>query len=497
MNVAVTAETIRQLRAEWLVVGVFEDESELGGALAEVDSATGGLVSALRGRKDITGKPNELTTLFGTGELAAERVLVIGLGKRDALGAGQLFKAAVSAARHISSKKHARVAYALLGEGLPKLDPGRRSATIVQAAMVGSQGQDLYRAEKKRHPFDELVLVVPEREQRPAAEAGAREGEIVGRSINLARQLVNEPPRVLYPDSFARRAEQIAETAGLMCEVWDERRLADERMGGILGVGSGSAQPPRLVVLQGRRGTSDRTLVLVGKGVTFDSGGLSLKESEQMEHMKGDMAGAAAVLASMQAMAELAIPVNVLGILGLTENMPSGTALKVGDVLTARNGKTIEVLNTDAEGRLVLADCLSYAVDRGASEIVDLATLTGSCMVALGTDVSGLMTNNEAWAARVRAAAAVAGEEVWPLPMFDEYRELIKSEVADIKNVGGKYAGAISAAKFLENFVGEIPWVHLDIAGPAWAANDNAWRDSGGTGCFVRTLIELARGYHG
>jgi leucyl aminopeptidase len=243
-------------------------------------------------------------------------------------------------------------------------------------------------------------------------------------------------------------------------------------------------------------GGSKPTLALVGKGVTFDSGGLSLKTTDQMVDMKCDMAGAAAVLGAMQAIAELQLPVNVLGVMALVENMPSGKAMKLGDVLKARNGKTIEVLNTDAEGRLILADALSYAVDQNAGNIVDLATLTGACLVALGADVAGLMSNNDAWSQKVLAACQAVGEKAWPLPMFPHYKEMIKSDVADMRNTGGsRYAGAISAAKFLEEFVADVPWVHLDIAGPAWAEKENATRESGGTGCFVRTLVELARTY--
>jgi leucyl aminopeptidase len=234
-------------------------------------------------------------------------------------------------------------------------------------------------------------------------------------------------------------------------------------------------------------------LALVGKGVTFDSGGLSLKTNDQMLDMKCDMAGAAAVLGAMQGIAELGLPVNVIGVMALVENMPGGRAMKLGDVLHARNGKTIEVLNTDAEGRLILADALSYAVDQGANRLVDLATLTGACMVALGYDIAGLMSNDEPWTQRVLAAAQAVGERAWPLPMFPAFAEMIKSDVADIRNVGGsRYGGAITAAKFLEEFVAGVPWVHLDIAGPAWAEHDNAVRASGGTGCFVRTLIELS-----
>jgi leucyl aminopeptidase len=330
----------------------------------------------------------------------------------------------------------------------------------------------------------------------PAGEVqeGARRAEVQGRAVSLARELVNLPPCELYPQTFAARARLVAQAAGVECTVLDEYQLESERMAALLAVARGSDRPPRLVVLR-YRGTRDgRTLGLVGKGVTFDSGGLSLKTTEQMRDMKCDMAGAAAVLGAVQAIAELRLPANVLGVLPLVENLPGGRAMKLGDVLRARNGKTIEVLNTDAEGRLILADALAYAADQQVDHLVDLATLTGACMVALGAEVAGLMTNDEAWAETVRAAARRAGEKLWPLPMFEHYAELIKSHIADVKNTGGtRYGGAISAAKFLQEFVGGVPWAHLDIAGPAWAEEETATRDPGGTGCFVRTLIELAR----
>jgi leucyl aminopeptidase len=281
----------------------------------------------------------------------------------------------------------------------------------------------------------------------------------------------------------------------LEIEIWDEARLKEERCGSLLAVAQGSSQPPRLVILRHNGGEkNDAPLAFAGKGVTFDSGGLSLKPTEGMLTMKDDMAGGATVLAAMQAIARLGIPRNVIGVIGLVENMPSGSSFKLGDVLTARSGKTIEVHNTDAEGRLVLSDVLDVAVERGAAKIIDLATLTGACMVALGTDVAGLMSNNQPWCEAVAAAARRCGEPAWQLPMFPEYGELIRGGVADIKNVGeGRWGGAITAAKFLEEFVAGKPWTHIDIAGPAFSDKPKPHHDAGATGAFVRTLVEVAR----
>ena len=316
----------------------------------------------------------------------------------------------------------------------------------------------------------------------------------MGDAVNLARDLVNRPPQEITPIGFADRAQAVAAEYGLKCEIFDQPRLEQERMQSLLAVSQGSTQPPRMVIVEHQGAAPDAPkLALVGKGVTFDSGGLSLKPTDGMLTMKCDMAGAATVLGAMTAIARLKLPVNVVGYMGLVENMPGGSAFKLGDILTARNGVTIEVLNTDAEGRLVLADVLSYAVDAGVDRIIDLATLTGAVVVALGEDVAGAFANDQPWCDAVLKAAKTCGEDLWQLPMWDLYDELIKGDVGDIKNTGGRWGGSISAAKFLQRFVGGKPWVHLDIAGPAFASSNKPHREGGGTGCFVKTLVEVAR----
>jgi leucyl aminopeptidase len=495
MQVQVQLVPLAELQADWLIVGAWEDE-ELSGAVALLDKKLGGTLAQLRHRGDITGKANELTTLLACKGIAAERLLVVGLGKRSAVDRPSLVAAAATALRTITGKQRERVALAL-PDNVPNLDWEETAIAVIAGAMQGSYGPGLRKNEPARFVPRELCLVAPPNAPLDGVKQGARRGEIEGRAVWTARELVNLPPCDLYPETFAQRAREVAAAVpGLECTVLDESQLEAEHMGSLLSVARGSDRPPRLVVLRYRRGKDGRTLGLVGKGVTFDSGGLSLKTNEQMLDMKCDMAGAAAVLGAVQAIAELQVPVNVLGILALVENLPSGKAMKLGDVLRARNGKTIEVLNTDAEGRLILADALAYAVDQKADHLVDLATLTGACVVALGTEVAGVMSNDEAWSARVLEAAKRAGERAWPLPMFPHYGDLIKSTVADIKNTGGtRYGGAITAAKFLEEFVGSVPWAHLDIAGPAWAEHESPAQDAGGTGCFVRTLVELARAY--
>jgi leucyl aminopeptidase len=481
MHVSTIDVSVSRAEVDALVVGLFAD-GEFTAAAAAIDQASGGLVSRLVQSKEVNGKAYELMPLWGMAGVTAPLVLLVGLGKRSAFDRGMALRTAAAAARQLAAKQRGRVAFYL-----PAGENEALIASGIAGALIGSQGQDLYRSEKKRYPFGQLFWA-------GGSPDSLSTGRIVGESLNLARRLVNQPPQELYPETFAALAAEIAEESGLAIELWDHDRLDRERCGALLAVAQGSTRPPRLVMLKHRGGAPDQApLAFVGKGVTFDSGGLSLKPNDSMKTMKCDMAGAAAVLAALTAIARLKLPVNVIGLMGLVENMPGGSAMKLGDVLRARNGKTIEVMNTDAEGRLVLADVLDVACDHEPSRIVDLATLTGACVVALGTDVAGAMSNDQPWCDAVLAAARECGEPLWQLPMFDEYREDIRSEVADMRNTGeGRWAGAIAGAKFLQEFVGGVPWVHLDIAGPAFLEKPKPWLDGGGTGAFVRTLVELA-----
>jgi leucyl aminopeptidase len=495
MQITVQFTPAAELQADWLVLPLFEDEALTGRAL-EIDEALKGAISRLIQAGDIAGKANELTPLLSLTGLAARRLLILGLGKRDQIDGPAVITAAAAAARDITAKQVDRLAL-VLPDVVPPFTPETWALAFGVGLAQGSHGPGLRKTKAERFPAREYCLLAGPSMPAALVERGARRAAIEGTAVALAQELVNTPPCDLYPESFAERARQVAQASGIEINILDQHQLEAEHMGSLLGVARGSERPPRFVVLRHRRG-GQRTLGLVGKGVTFDSGGLSLKTNEQMLDMKCDMAGAAAVLGAMQAIAALQIPVNVHGYLPLVENMPSGKALKLGDVVRARNGKTIEIHNTDAEGRLILADALAYAVDDKAGNLVDLATLTGACMVALGSEVAGVMGNNESWLQRVLSAAQRAGERAWPLPMFPLYGDMIKSKVADMKNTGGsRYGGAITAAKLLEEFVARVPWAHLDIAGPAWMEHESTGRDPGGTGCFVRTLVELAYDYAG
>jgi leucyl aminopeptidase len=485
MNITLLRQPLTSARAQWLALGVFEDESEppselRGTSLDEV-------VRRLIAEKEVTGSTGELTPFYEMGGFEARGLLLVGLGNRDRFDAGAAFSAGFAFSKRLASKRRESVAVALP----PSSEPCIIAQALVQGAIVATRGPGLKKSEANRHAFDSLSLVIgPETtDDDQTFEQSLRRAEIVGGAVNLARDLVNTPPGDKSPRQLCNRIEVIASDAGLAVEVWDEERIRRERFGGLLGVAAGSDEPPRFMILEYLRGDQSPTLALVGKGVTFDSGGLCLKPAASMEDMKSDMTGAAVVAAAMQAIARLALPVNVVGYLAVTENMTGGRAMKMGDVLTMRNGKTVEIMNTDAEGRLILADALAYAVERQPQRVLDLATLTGSCVVALGLKVAGLFSNNDSFSKELTAACRTTGERVWRLPLHDDFKEQLKSSVADLKNIGGKWGGAITAAKFLEQFVGSTPWIHLDIAGPSWCDAENSTRDAGGTGCFVRSLV--------
>ena len=483
-----------EIAADWLIVPVVEP-MEINGNLATLDTALGGVLTRLKELGDLTGKFASLVPLRGVTGLGVSRVLLLGLGKPGELTAGRLDRALNTAARSISDKKDVRVAVAVPDVAIGTITPAQFSAAAATASLTGSLGQDLFKTERGRFPFSTVTLACSQATS-DGLDSAVERGQILGEAVNLARDLVNRPPQEITPVGFAQRAAAVAAQYGLSCEIFDEDRLEVERMNSLLAVAQGSTEAPRMVIVEHRGGKPDGPrLALVGKGVTFDSGGLSLKPTDGMLTMKCDMAGAATVLGAMTAIARLKLPVNVVGYMGLVENMPGGSAFKLGDILTARNGVTIEVLNTDAEGRLVLADVLSYAVDAGVDRIIDLATLTGACVVALGEDVAGAFSNDQPWADAVLNSARTCGEDLWQLPMWDLFDDLIKGDVGDIKNTGGRWGGAISAAKFLQRFVGGKPWVHLDIAGPAFASSNKPHREGGGTGCFVRTLVEVARNF--
>ncbi len=465
-----------------LVVGIDSAWSE-SEEISKLDTATNGVLRQLIEAEEISTKPLKITQILAPAGLPIKLLVFVGLGSMDAKDTSVYSRAAATAFKAIAAKKRGIVRVV----GFKGTALALRGA--VSGALVGCVGQDLFRNEKSLHQPDCVQWVGLD-------EITLQSGIILGDAINFSRRLVNLPPNFLFPESLADEAIQMGKRQSIAVEVWDRKKLETEGCGALLGVNRGSVREPRLVILRyNGAAAGDAPTVLVGKGVTFDSGGYSIKPTDGMLTMKCDMAGAATVLGIMQAAVQLKVKHNLVAIIGLVENLISGDAFKLGDVLTARSGKTIEIHNTDAEGRLVLADCLNVALDQKPLRIVDFATLTGACVVGLGLEISGLMTNSEAWQNEIKKSADACGEYTWPLPMHAFFTEQIAGKIADIKNVGeGRYGGAITAAKFLEEFVGGLPWTHIDIAGPAFLDSAKPWCDAGGTGTLVRTFVELLSG---
>jgi len=475
-------------KADLLAVPVFAGV-ELGpGAEEAVQRLAAPVVPLLEGR-GFTGKVGEAVALPTLGRLPAATLLLVGVGERAKVDLEVLRRAAAAVVRQAGG---ARRAVTTLPQVLPA-DPAAAVRALTEGALLAAYRFDKYKKATangvRPSGLTGLALAAGGSGGREALGAAVAAGQARAAATNLARDLSNEPANAMHPDDLAAAARRLLGGKGVTVSVKDERALAREGFGGIVGVGQGADHPPRLVELRYRpRGASGK-VVLVGKGITFDSGGLSLKPPDGMKTMKTDMSGAAAVLGAMSALADLDVKVAVTGYLATAENMPSGRATRPGDVLTMKNGKTVEVLNTDAEGRLVMADALAVGAAAKPDAIVDVATLTGACMIALGTRYAGLMGNDEALAAELLEAAGEAGEPAWRLPLPPEYHREIESDIADLKNVGDRYGGALIAGLFLQEFVDGRPWAHLDIAGPARSDSEDGYLGKGSTGAAVRTLL--------
>ena len=495
MDISVVQGDISATEADVIVVNLFEGVTSPGGATGAVDRALDGAISKLIELGDIRGKAGERTTIHTLGKIAAPRVLVAGLGKAGEFDVHAVRNLSAEVARACRRPSVKTVATVVHGAGIGGLDPDACAQALAEGALLGAYQFLRYKTEADDDKAEIGLLTIVEHDGSKVAgmEAAANRGRVLAEATNLARDLANEPANNLNPTDLAGRAAEVASAPNLELEVMEEEEMAAKGMGSLLSVARGSVQPAKLVRISYKgRGGEGYDLALVGKGITFDTGGISIKPAQGMEAMKADMTGAASVIAAMQAVAALAPKADILAIAPCTENMPGGNATRPGDVVSAMNGKTIEILNTDAEGRLVLADGLCYARELGARHLVDVATLTGAISVALGDQCYGLMTNDDALATRFEAAAEAAGERSWRLPMFKEYGEQLKSNVSVVKNIGGRQAGSITAAKFLEHFVDEKPWVHLDIAGVDMASKDKGWITKGASGQVVRALVNLA-----
>ena len=493
MKLTFQARSLSQAEGDVLVVGGYAEEQRLPSPVAALDRALKGLLSEVLRTEKFNGKPEQIAYVHTAGRLPARHVLVVGLGRRKELDAERVRRAAAAAVRRSRDLGAKVVSTALLGDGL---SPKVSAQALAEGALLGTYTFDRYKREKNEKAVEELRVVDPERRQEAAIKDGLRLGELFASAACFARDLVNEPANQVTPTYLAKVATQIAKDGRLRLKVYERADCQKLGMGAYLGVAQGSQEPPKFIHLTyAPRGRARRKIAIVGKGITFDSGGLDLKTADGMRTMKDDMSGAAAVLAIMRSLPALGLPLEVHGLIAATENMPSGTAQRPGDIVRAMNGTTIEIGNTDAEGRLTLADALAYAVKEvKPQELIDLATLTGAIVVALGNLCSGVMWSNKPLADRVLAAAEAAGERMWPLPLIDEYKELLKSDVADLNNVGPRGGGALTAGIFLREFAGSTPWVHLDIAGTAFSEKDLPLGPKGGTGVGVRTILTYLMG---
>jgi leucyl aminopeptidase len=467
--------------AAMLAVGLFEGQTPegLGDAAADVVS-----------KGDFTGKVGETSLLYGQEGLGAPRLLLVGLGKREGFDPERLRRVSGTVARRARALKLGEAGLSL--PALPDGDARAAAKAAAEGARLGLYRFDRHKSGAENHELETFWLVSDEPDLGGAIE-GAEVGQKTAWGAVLARDLANEPSNVATPQYLAEKAREIAERHGMDVTVLDRAGIEEEGLTGLATVGRSATNEPRFIVLEHRKGGEAAPIVLVGKAVTFDSGGISIKPSSGMEDMKFDMSGGAAVLGAMEAVGALGLTLNVVALVPATENLPGGDAFKPGDVLRMHSGKTVEIVTTDAEGRLILADALSYARRYDPAAVIDCATLTGACHVALGDHASGLMGNDEDLIAEVQTAGEAAGERAWPLPLFDEYTEQIKGDVADIKNSGGRYGGALTAGAFLKEFA-DYPWAHLDVAGTAYGKKGNAYTSKGATGAPARLLVEFLLG---
>ena len=496
MKIKVETADITAVETPALIVNLFKGVKSPGGATGAVDRALGGAISRLIEDGEITGKSGEVTLLHTMGKIGPARVLVAGLGPQDDFSNEAARRVSSEALRYLRRRGISSAVTIAHGAGIGGLVPEEAGQAIAEGALLGLYRFDRYHTNGDGGDGDFTELTIAELDANRARDiaAGVERGRAMAEATMTARNMVNEPANIMTPTAMAETARHVAEENGLGYEVMDNARMKEMGMGAFMGVAQGSDEPAKLIILtyEGDAAHPENNLGLIGKGITFDTGGISIKPAAGMESMKGDMAGGASVIAAMQIIARLKPAINVTGMVGATENMPGGSAQRPGDVVTAMNGKTIEIINTDAEGRLVLADALCLARERGITRLVDVATLTGAMVTTLGKACTGVMGNDDGLIEGVIEAGKQTGEKFWQLPLFDEYKELIRSDVADMKNSGGRQAGSITAALLLREFVDGAAWAHLDIAGTSTSEKAAGYLVKGATGAPARTLAQLA-----
>jgi leucyl aminopeptidase len=495
MDIATSIGNILEREADAIVLNLFEGVTELGGATGAANQALGGLIRNLISGGDFTGKFKQTAVLYPREGITSPRLILVGLGKQEDFSLNRVRLASASAAREAIQRGARTLASIIHGGGIGGLDIPDAAQATVEGAILGNYKFTSYKTgDDVPKSLDAFTLVEFDASKQTDAETGATTGQIIAESVCFARDLANTPGNDLPPAILADRVSEMASSVGLSCEIFDEQRIKDEGMGALSAVGQGSARPPRFIILEHKGNDPNATpIVFIGKGITFDTGGITLKGGDGMWDMKFDMCGSTAVIGAMQAVAQLNIPHRVIGLVAAAENMPDGNAYRPGDILHPLGGKTVEIRSTDAEGRLALIDAIAYAARYKPAAAIDLATLTGACVTALGNDASGLMGNNDNLVTQIHEAGNRTGEIAWHLPILDGHREQIKSDVADLKNTGGRPGGALTAGAFLEAYVQDFPWAHLDIAGTAWTGSAKSDTPIGSTGVGVRLLIDFLR----
>ncbi len=478
---------------ELLLLFSFESSESLESPLKEVNQAWNGFLSGLMGEGDFKGELFENRLLYPNGAIPAKRVVLSGLGKRDEFNLEKFRGAASKAGQFIRDLGIKQFTFPI--KKWNHLSEEELTESFVTGLLLGLYQYNTFKTDEKKKVkgIERFILLGEKEEEIKKIQEGLQTGESISQAVYLARDLVNGPSNQITPSALAEKAREIAQEHGMKLQVLDLQEAEAMGMGAFVAVAKGSQEPAKFIIMEYNQDKDLETLALIGKGITFDSGGISIKPSEKMERMKDDMSGAAAVLGALQAASRLKIPLHLVGIIPTAENLPSGKAYKPGDILRTLSGQTVEVISTDAEGRLILSDAITFSLRYKPKAIIDLATLTGACVIALGDDVIGLFGNDETLLRRIEGASAKTGEKVWRMPLWDEYFDYLKSDVADFKNVGTRAAGAIVGAIFLSRFVEKIPWVHLDIAGPASIEKERPYIPKGGTGVGVRLLVQLFR----
>jgi leucyl aminopeptidase len=492
MKVGTKAGRVDGEKAEALVLTHCEGENVLGPVVSELDKALGGALHELVQSKEFEGKANEVVLFHTHGKVPVKRLILVGLGKKQDLSLDQIRQALGQAAKRVRQAKAASFSVALPTALPVGASLGDVAQAMAEGAILGSYQFNAYRSEAATREVAAMSVLTSHKDELRELSEGVRRGVATAEATVFVRDLCNHPSNVMTPSRIAAEAKAIAKETGVGLKILEQKDMEQLGMGALLGVAKGSHEPPKFIILEyrGARKKEDRPVVLVGKTITFDTGGISLKPAENMEQMKADMTGGAEVMATLRAAARLKLPVNLISILPVAENMPGGRAMRPGDVVKTLSGKTVEVQNTDAEGRLILADGLAYATRFKPAALIDIATLTGACVVALGQFAIGMFGTDAALKESVRKAGARAGERVWEMPLWDDYFEQLRSDVADMRNIGGRGGGMITAALFLSKFVGDCPWVHLDIASTDWSERERAYTPKGPTGIGTRLLIQ-------